>query len=84
MSLSRILATVAAIAGIAVIAIVLYLLFADLGKYRPTVEQAVTEATGRQFKISGAFELDVLPSPSIVMEDVTLANAPWGSDPLLL
>ncbi|MDH3945242.1 MAG: AsmA family protein [Chromatiales bacterium] len=84
MSLSRILATVAAIAGIAVIAVVLYLLFADLGKYRPTVEQAVTEATGRQFKISGAFELDVLPSPSIVMEDVTLANAPWGSDPLLL
>ena len=49
MSLSRILATVAAIAGIAVIAVVLYLLFADLGQYRPTVEQAVTEATGRQF-----------------------------------
>ncbi len=84
MSLSRILATVAAIAGIAGMAIVLYLLFADLGKYRPTVEQAVTEATGRQFKINGAFELDVLPSPSILMEDVTLANAAWGSNPLML
>lgn len=84
MSFSRILATVAAIAGIAVVAVILYLLFADLGKYRPTVEEAVTEATGRQFKINGAFELDVLPSPSVVMEDVTLANAAWGSEPLMM
>ncbi len=84
MSFSRILATVAAIVGIVVVAVILYLLFADLDKYRPTVEEAVTEATGRQFTINGAFELDVLPSPSIVMEEVTLANAAWGSEPLMM
>ena len=84
MSLSRILKMITAVIGVVVVAVVLYLLFADLSKYRPTIENAVAEATGREFRINGTLELDVLPSPSIVMEDVTLTNAEWGSDRLML
>jgi len=84
MSIGRILGAIAAFIGVVVLAVVLYLLFADLSKYRPDIESAVADATGREFRINGNFELDVLPSPRVVMEQVTLANADWGSEPLML
>lgn len=80
-SLSRILITI--IIGIfaAVIGAVLYLSLADLNKFKPNIEAAISDATGREFRINGELQLDALPSPSIVMEDVTFENAEWGSRP---
>jgi hypothetical protein len=67
---------VALIAGLLV-----YLSVADLTWVKQRVETAVSEATGREFRIGGDFQLDVLPEPSVLVEDVTLANADWGSEP---
>jgi len=65
--------------GAIVVLGVLYLLLADLGRYQPLIENWVSESTGREFRINGEFELDVLPSLSVHAENVTLANAPWSS-----
>jgi len=65
--------------GAIVVLGILYLLLADLGRYQPRIENWVSESTGREFRINGEFELDVLPSLSIYAENVTLANAPWSS-----
>ena len=62
------------------LALVLYLNFADLSSYRSYIETAVTEATGREFRIAGEFEVVVFPAPSVLAEDVSLANAAWASD----
>jgi uncharacterized protein involved in outer membrane biogenesis len=62
---------------------VLYLSFADLGWLKPGIESAVAEATGRQLLLGGDFDLDILPAPAIVLENVSLPNAEWGSEPML-
>ena len=66
------------------LALILYLSFADLGSYRSNIETAVTEATGREFRIAGEFEVTVFPAPSVLAEDITLANAAWASDAAFL
>jgi len=58
-----------------------YLYLADFSSYKSDIEEAISEATGREFKINGEFQLAALPSPAIVLEDVTLQNAEWGSAP---
>lgn len=63
---------------------VLYLSFADLGWFKPGIESAVAEATGRQLQLGGDFDLDldldldILPAPAIVLENVSLPNAEGG------
>ena len=84
MSFSRVLKILLAVIGIGLVAVVLYLSFADLSKFKPNIERAVSDATGRPFTIEGPFELDVLPEPSVVVEHATLANAKWGSDPTMV
>jgi hypothetical protein len=73
------------IAGTAIGAILvlgfLYLSFADFGNYKPEIEAAVADATGREFRINGDLEIRPLLSPSVRMQDVTLANAPWANEP---
>jgi len=59
----------------------IYLYLADFSSYKSDIENSISEATGREFKISGDFQLAALPSPAIVLEDVTLQNAEWGSSP---
>jgi AsmA protein len=66
-----------------VIAGVLYLSFADLNWIKPRIESAVAEVTGRELKMNGNFDLDILPTPSITLEDVTFSNADWGSKPMM-
>jgi uncharacterized protein involved in outer membrane biogenesis len=60
---------------------VLYLSFADLNWLKPHIESAVAEATGRELKLIGNFDLNIVPSPSISLEDVSFSNADWGSEP---
>lgn len=63
---------------------ILYLWFADLSAFKPRVEAAVSEATGREFRIDGDFRIDVLPSPTVVVENASLANAAWAEEPSML
>jgi uncharacterized protein involved in outer membrane biogenesis len=62
------------------LALILYLSFADLSNYRSNIESAVTEATGRDFRIAGEFNVVVFPALSLIAEDMTLANAAWAAD----
>jgi len=76
--------TIGAVLGAIIIIGIIYLFLADFGSYKPEIEAAATEATGREFRINGDLEIGVLPSPTAHMTDVTLANAPWADDPALL
>lgn len=63
---------------------ILLLSVIDFSRFQPDIEAVVQEATGREFRINGDFRVKALPSPSILVEDVTLANADWGTQPELL
>ena len=63
---------------------VLLLSVMDFSRFQPNIEAAVQEATGREFRINGDFRVKALPSPTVLVEDVTLSNAPWGSEPELV
>ena len=58
-----------------------YLHFADLNRHRATIESMVTEATGREFRIDGDLDLDLLPTVRLQVDGLKLANAEWGSEP---
>ena len=62
------------------VSLFLYLNFADLSSYRSDIEDAVSAATGREFRIAGEFRPQVFPAPALVAEDITLANADWAGD----
>jgi uncharacterized protein involved in outer membrane biogenesis len=77
--MTRTLSFIGALLLIAVGVPVLYLSLADLSRFRPEIEAAVSSAIGRDFKITGEFKPKVLPNPSVVAEGVTLANTDWGT-----
>ena len=63
---------------------VLYLSLADSSRFRPRLEAFASDILGRELRIGGDFELEVLPRPTLVATDVTFANASWGaSEPML-
>jgi len=77
--MKRLILAVVGLVVVVLVAAVLYLTFGDLGRFRPNIEAAVSRATGREFRIAGEFKPKVLPTPSLVVEGVTLANAEWGT-----
>lgn len=60
------------------------LYFIDLNQHRGTFEKQFTELIGREISIKGDLELDVLLHPHMLIRDVHLQNAPWGSQPEML
>ena len=53
----------------------------DFNSLKPKIAGAVKEATGRELNLAGDIDLDIGLFPSLVFEDVTFQNAPWGSRP---
>ena len=53
----------------------------DWNRYRGQIEEAARELTGREVRIEGDLRPSFSLEPVIVANGVTLANAPWGSDP---
>jgi uncharacterized protein involved in outer membrane biogenesis len=60
------------------------LYFIDLNQYKGTLEKQFTELMGREISIKGDSELNVSMSPHLLLGDVHLKNAPWGSQPDML
>jgi len=58
---------------------IIILLTADLGRFKGNLEDYVSDATGRQFVIAGRFEPSIGDTIDLVVEDVRLANAAWGT-----
>lgn len=48
------------------------------------IERAAGEALGRDLRIAGTLRLAYSFEPGIVVEDVTLSNTSWGSDPAMI
>ena len=53
----------------------------DLNHYKDTIEQQVYNYTGRRLKINGDARLGVSLIPTLVVDDVTFANASWAEQP---
>ena len=70
------LVVAAAAVIVAVYAVLANLDFEDL---RVLAQDQVRETTGRELVIAGDVDLKISLDPAITMEQVTFANAPWGS-----
>jgi uncharacterized protein involved in outer membrane biogenesis len=81
--LRRIFAVIAAlvIGLVAVAAIFLYT--ADFNRYKGLIDAAITDATGRDVVIKGDLTIVMSLPPEFAVTDVTVANATWGSQPLM-
>ncbi|MCP4898603.1 MAG: AsmA family protein, partial [bacterium] len=75
------IAIVAAIPLLAAAIALLYLNFADLGGWRSTVEELVTDALGRELRIAGEFKPDIGFTTRLVASEVTLANPDGWPEP---
>ena len=84
MSPRRLVVIALSVAGALLLAIVLYVALADLGRHKDQVEAFVTRKLGRAFAIDGAFELKIMPSVSLLAENVRVGNAEWGSAPQMV
>ena len=54
---------------------------ADYNRYKGFIEKTVLDATGRQLEIKGDLTIAISLPPELAVSDVTLSNAPWGSQP---
>ena len=64
--------------GLAVLALVVIPYLIDLNNYKREIAAEVTALTGRALRIDGAIDLAILPTPTITVRDLRLANAPGG------
>jgi hypothetical protein len=78
---TRVLLAVAGAVAAAVAAAAVWLASIDADAYRGRLEAAVERATGRELTIAGPLSLAIGRPLAIAVEDVTLANAAWGSRP---
>ena len=57
--------------------------FVNLDPYRESIANLTTEAIGRQVKINGHIDINLFPHPEVILNDVSLANVAWGSEPTM-
>jgi uncharacterized protein involved in outer membrane biogenesis len=85
MRLKRVLAGVAAVGALLLVGVAVFLYTLDFDRYRDVVADQAKALTGRDLRIGGKLQLDLFAAaPALVAEDVTLANAPWGTRPDML
>jgi len=63
---------------------ILFLWTFDFGVLKPKLESTLSDVIDREFRINGDFSLKLLPTPTLLFEDLTLANPSWGSEPEML
>lgn len=79
----KILKIVAGVAAVLIVGVVVVLLTVDVGKYTGLIQEQAKAATGREVTI-GDIKLSLSLTPAIVVSDVKVANASWGSRPDML
>src|SRR5215510_8801450 len=55
----------------------------DFNAYRSLIADQVKQATGRDLKIAGDLKVGLSLTPTVAVDDVTFANASWGSRPAM-
>jgi uncharacterized protein involved in outer membrane biogenesis len=56
----------------------------DLKSFIGPIQARVKEATGRELKVNGGIDLKISLEPKVVIDDVSLGNAPWGKAPQMI
>ncbi len=56
----------------------------DLNHYKQDIEKIVYQQTGRQLVINGDAHLGISLLPTLVIDDISLSNAPWASQPQMV
>jgi len=80
----KLLILLAAVPVLFVTVALLYLNFADLSGWRDTAARLASDAIGRELRINGEFQPEVGFTTRVVATDITLANAEWSDDPLMV
>ncbi|ABS64377.1 AsmA family protein [Parvibaculum lavamentivorans DS-1] len=60
------------------------LTFVDLGRFKPQIEAAAQDATGRTLKIEGPLNIGFSLVPTVVTEKISFQNADWGTRPQMV
>jgi uncharacterized protein involved in outer membrane biogenesis len=79
----KVLKIVGGVLAALIAVVVVVLLTVDVSQYKGVIQQQAKAATGRDVTI-GDIKLSLSLTPAIVLTDVTVANAPWGSRPQML
>jgi uncharacterized protein involved in outer membrane biogenesis len=79
MKLKWILTALLAIVVALVVAVYIAITQIDPESYRGEIEAQAETATGRKLTLAGPMDLKISLTPAITMEDVSFANAAWGS-----
>ena len=82
--MKRILIGLGILVGLLVVVALIAPLFIDVNQYKPMIEEQAEKATGRKLTLEGDLSLSLLPSPSVSVENVKLANDPRSADPEML
>jgi len=56
----------------------------DVNTFIGPIQAKVKEATGRDLAIKGGIDLKLSLEPKVVLQDVSLGNAPWGKAPQMI
>ncbi|MGE4063362.1 MAG: AsmA family protein [Rhodospirillaceae bacterium] len=73
----------AAVVAVLAVGVVILLMTVNVDQYKGTIEAQAKAATGREVTI-GDIDLSVGLAPAIVLTDVKVANAAWGSRPEMM
>lgn len=80
--IKKILLGLVALVVLAIIGVAIVVNSIDFNQYRGEIAAQVQKATGRTLTIKGDLKASIFSlTPSIKVNDVTFANAPWGSKP---
>ena len=79
----KILKIAGGIVAVLIIGVVIFVMTFDIAKYKGTIEAQTKAATGRDVTI-GDIRMGLSLTPTIVLSDVVLGNASWGSRPQML
>ncbi|MEQ8830505.1 MAG: AsmA family protein [Alphaproteobacteria bacterium] len=74
------------LAGVVVLVVgaVVYILNVDLNAWKPEIQEAVQDSTGRLLVINGPIEFELGSDTFLKASDITLTNAEWGSRPQMV
>ena len=84
MRIARVLKWAALAVAVLVAAAAAVLYSIDVNSYRDEIAAEFRKATGRDLAIGGDIDLSISLSPAVVVERVAIANAGWGSRPLMV
>ena len=79
----KILLAAALVVVVLIVGLYAFVSLYDFNKFKPMIAKAVKDATGRELTIAGNIEFELGLRPVLVVEDVSLQNASWSSEPNL-